>query len=187
MNDLELLAGFIDPIDADAEWLRKGIYGWYYMIGAWLRPAIIGEIGVRLGYSLIAMAKGSRAAGGPELQVYGWDNETYVAGCLAKVRERTAELFRADLTCRNTAEIESLGISGIDLFHVDGDHTEAGAYRDMALAWSALRPGGVLLVDDVVLHPQVGRAFRVFTANGGAVLPTPHGLGVAFKTDHEGK
>lgn len=40
-----------------------------------------------------------------------------------------------------------------DLFFVDGDHTEAATKRDLQHAVNIVRPGGIVMVDDIRLPP----------------------------------
>ena len=58
----------------------------------------------------------------------------------------------------------------VDLFVHDSLHTRANMLFEMRLAWAALRPGGLLLVDDV----DHNSAFAEFTAG----IDAPHGSGV---------
>ncbi len=60
--------------------------------------------------------------------------------------------------------------SPLDLFVHDSLHTRSNMLFEMRLAWSALRPGGLLLVDDV----DHNSAFSEFTAG----IDAPHGAGV---------
>jgi hypothetical protein len=52
-------------------------------------------------------------------------------------------------------------LGGIDLFIHDSLHSERNVRFEMDLAWPALRPGGVLVVDDV----DANWGFRSFTKN----------------------
>ena len=55
---------------------------------------------------------------------------------------------------------------GIDLAHYDSDKTYAGQRWALSKMWPALRPGGVLIMDDI----QYQTAFRDFAATVG---PSP--------------
>jgi SAM-dependent methyltransferase len=51
-----------------------------------------------------------------------------------------------------------------DVVFVDGDHRYAGALKDMENGLDHLKPGGLLIVDDVAnnFHPEVEWAYRAF-------------------------
>jgi len=140
---------------ADFRWLDSAptYYGWYYALAHALRPTHIAEIGVRYGYSLKAMVEGSRAApnGAHErLVVKGWDNESYVPGCLEVVRRMMARLqVDAMLYSLNTQGMDRLPAKNVDLFHVDGDHGPVAFLHDMALARQCMAPGGWIIGDDI--------------------------------------
>ena len=42
-----------------------------------------------------------------------------------------------------------------DFVYIDGDHSEDGAYKDMVNGWELLKPGGWMVMDDV-LHKKNG-------------------------------
>lgn len=64
-----------------------------------------------------------------------------------------------------------LGIQA-DLVYVDASHEAGDVLRDMAAYWDILKPGGVMLVDDISNHfPGVVRDFERFIAELG-IKPT---------------
>ena len=118
-----------------------------------LKPRRIAEIGVRYGYSIKSFVLGSLAGGTKDIEVTGWDNESYAgdAGCLAVAEAHFAQHLpevKLTLNRANTANLTTLG-GPYDLIHVDGDHSEAGSYRDLGLAWAAVADDGHVLFDDV--------------------------------------
>ncbi len=53
-------------------------------------------------------------------------------------------------TRRSLPELQELLRPGsFDVLFVDGKHTEDGLYQDMKTFWQFLRPGGLLLCDDL--------------------------------------
>ena len=52
-----------------------------------------------------------------------------------------------------------------DLFLVDGDHSDEGAYEDLELAFLNLKAGGTLIFDDTVHHPYLKDTFIRFCRN----------------------
>jgi predicted O-methyltransferase YrrM len=137
------------------------------------KPNKIVEIGVRLGYSahafLCAMPRASYT--GFDI-VGGRHGGTDIAGL-----EYPDQILKRDfpeatirLVKQNTQETKDLGLADVDFFHVDGDHSFEGASHDMALAWKALRSGGVMVVDDYDFLPRVRKAVDIFLANHRAEM-----------------
>jgi hypothetical protein len=127
------------------------------------------EIGVRLGYSAHAFLCGSPIGAsylGYDI-VGGNHGGTTVAGLEypEKILQRDFPKSAIQLVKLNTQTVNDLGISGVDFFHVDGDHSYRGAYHDMELAWKSLRAGGIMVVDDYDFLPPVKKAIDYFIAN----------------------
>jgi predicted O-methyltransferase YrrM len=135
-----------------------------------LAPAAYLELGVRRGRSMAVVA-----AAAPECAIVGVDlwQEGYagmenpgpdlVRGELANVGHRgPLELLSGDshdLLPRLFAERPD---ATFDLVTVDGDHSAAGAERDLRDVLPHLRTGGVLVFDDVrhPLHPELNDVWR---------------------------
>lgn len=156
ITDAELLGSIVHPEDMPADWLiANDYYRYYFAICEHFKPLRIGEIGVRRGYSSLAMLKGSMSGGVPfnELELFGFDNQCYVHDSLTHVwnyfKQNMPGLryFGREV---DTRKIDDLEVTGLDLFHVDGDHYFEGCLHDMQLAAKALKPGGVMLVDDII-------------------------------------
>lgn len=168
------------------DWLSDLIDGWlpddsYAPSGgavAWLqskhevahriRPAFIAEIGVRAGYSAFAMLSAC-----PDARFLGIDAGDARYGDGRRFRRHAAGLLRrfpnVDLRHEDSHTIERLP-EGIDLLHVDGDHSYHGCLADLDLA---LRSGVKwMLVDDVDYLTDVDRAVRKWIARHG--LATEH-------------
>lgn len=54
------------------------------------------------------------------------------------------------------------GEGSFDLILVDGDHTEGGAWADLADCWNLLAPGGFLVFDDL-LHKSYPHMMHTFS------------------------
>lgn len=52
-----------------------------------------------------------------------------------------------------------------DVFLVDGDHSDLGAYEDLELAYANLKKGGYLVFDDTSHHPYLKNTFIRFCGN----------------------
>jgi len=113
-----------------------------------LAPKTIAEIGVRCGYSAWAMLQAA-----PDATFYGFDNYSYkprqVCQCAS---EYLLKDYNTEITEKDTQETKNLCLTDIDLFHVDGDHTYAGAYHDLELAFKTLSENGKILVDDTSVN-----------------------------------
>jgi hypothetical protein len=187
----------VHPADPGMDWFSSpDYYPVYAAVGRLLRPRTLLELGARLGYSLVALAHGSR-----RLTRFWWvDNESYLPGSNAACRENLEAYFRAwrpDLPpprVRFAPSWEGLGGGegpaglpswGVDLAHVDGDHSYEGKLRDLKRVWDRAR---VVLVDDYRL-PSVGAAVREWAARQGApylVLDTLERGLVVFDRTPEG-
>jgi predicted O-methyltransferase YrrM len=183
VTDRELLGELLHPDDVDSDYLAGDqTYAWYHAVAQHLRPGRIGEIGVRLGYSLWSMARG---AGSSAVALRGWDAERYVGEsngyCLPRLRARFPD---TQLAHTDTAAVSRLSEGELDLFHVDGDHSEAGARHDLGLAWAATRSGGTILVDDYSFIAGVRSAVNGFCHERRLAyhyLPTFRGLALITK------
>ena len=111
-----------------------------------LAPKRIAEIGVRCGYSAWAMLQAA-----PEATYYGFDNYSYkprqICQCASDYLLRDYNTEIIELDSQQTSDLSN-AIKDIDLFHVDGDHSYAGAYHDLELAFGTLSESGKILVDD---------------------------------------
>jgi len=113
-----------------------------------LAPKRIAEIGVRCGYSAWAMLQAA-----PEATFYGYDNYSYKPRQICQcASEYLLEPYDTEVMELDSQETKDLGIRDIDLFHVDGDHSHAGAYNDLELAYLTLSENGKILVDDTVVN-----------------------------------
>ena len=54
-----------------------------------------------------------------------------------------------------------------DIIYIDASHTFRAAYQDISDYWPLLRRGGVMLVDDLVIYPDVYAAILRFVAEHG--------------------
>jgi len=143
----------------------QAIYDVLFKIGAKYKPKSIFEIGVRAGYSAYAFITGSgqvdtyigmdcddrKHYGGPWLP---WARKLFTD------LEVPWQIWEQD----SQAMTRVTGIYDVpwefqfDLIHVDGDHTYEGCLHDMELCWPAVKPGGVMVVDDTTYLPGPRKA-----------------------------
>ena len=159
-------------------------YADYCGIAAKFVPTSILEIGVRFGYSGIALTFGAlqrfKPIGRQKIVYRGMDGEFF--GCEFEgadgyklyrsnaVAARNFELFHGEvkLDARfyavNTQVHEfpdEVTKHTYDLINVDGDHSFQGALKDCRNCWPLLNPGGLMLVDDMSFA-EVGPAIYEF-------------------------
>jgi predicted O-methyltransferase YrrM len=70
--------------------------------------------------------------------------EQFKANIAANGYESKTRMIRK----RSAEALPELPDERFDFVYVDGDHSEAGSYADLTLAWPKLKPGGVLFGDD---------------------------------------
>lgn len=119
-------------------------YEWYYAIGKHYKPDEILEIGVRFGYSLAALLRGS----GNCVYAQGWDIESYESKSNQHAREITRSLVRSSAVEILNQDSQSLNQinTRFYLIHIDGDHSYYGKVHDLMLAW--MSGAKVIVVDD---------------------------------------
>lgn len=149
-------------------------YSDYAGIARKYAPRHVLEIGVRYGYSGIALCLGAIAAG-VEAPIYHGCDAEYFAGPDGYRNYRSnavaAENFRrfvpgveAHLHSMNTVAHglpPEVLVQQFDLVNVDGDHSYAGCLKDLRQTWPLLAPTGVVIVDDTGMA-DVKRAILVF-------------------------
>jgi len=145
----------ICPDDPTANAERIAQYKEYYKIKYDIckkqNPKLIAEIGVRAGYSAWTFLQAC-----PDAKYVGFDanNGTHggYGGEDGKFFEWTKKILSGydfELIEIDTQATNDLGISEVDFFHVDGDHTTKGVQYDLDLAFKTLSESGLIVVDDI--------------------------------------
>lgn len=132
-------------------WTENRYYQYYAGLAELLGPKSVLELGVRLGYSLVAMVRGSGPAGGNIEMIVGVDNECGIAGSQELARqniEAAGHKGILSIVTRNVFEAPAAVSGHYDLVHVDADHSPDGTMFSIWYAWALVKPGGVLVVDD---------------------------------------
>lgn len=142
-----------------------------YAITRSLRPSVVVECGVCYGISsahfLQPLAQnGQGKLHSIDLPPSARNADNYV-GCAVPSRLRTNwKLYRG--TSRRLLKPLLAGLPQLDLFFHDSLHTFANMHFEFESAWTALRPGGILLADDIesnsafaelALKPDVALSF----------------------------
>ena len=188
-TDREILSNSIQMCD---EWfvdLNK-IYRWYWAVGAMIKPESVLELGVRYGYSAVALLRGLLAtAGSCDIPYIGVDSEcdgipsnAIAAKNLRWLNPQAAILKYSTADPELNSTIQSVRGRGLpfDLIHIDGDHSEAGIINELAIAkiWST--GNTIILVDDCNTD-HINKAVTDFCCESGRMvtyLPTYHRLGL---------
>jgi hypothetical protein len=179
--------GVVNPTDIQifgGHWGERTYYADYAGIAVKFAPTSILEIGVRFGYSGIALCHGAlqtaKLPGRKKLLYHGVDGEFFsgfkasgepgvhyrsnevaednFARFFAEAKLK-AEFFHCDT--QKEPYPEAVLARTYDLVNVDGDHSYQGAYNDCSRTWPLLAPGGIMLVDDMSMA-EVGPAVRAF-------------------------
>ena len=155
-----------------------------------VRPKTYLEIGVRRGRS--ACVVGATA---PECAIYGFDlwlpdyagapnpGPDFVRGELAKAGHRgEVTLVSGDSKQTVPEFLDQHPELYVDIITVDGDHSVAGASRDMANVLPRLKVGGVIVFDDIASAPRLMRVWQWFVRDDARYKAweyTEAGAGVA--------
>lgn len=170
----------ICPDDPTATPVRISQYHGYYKIKYEIckaaEPKRIAEIGVRAGYSAWAFLQAA-----PKAKYYGFDanngkhgGKGGENGCFWEWSKKILRPYDVSLIEMNTQRVDSLPISNIDFFHVDGDHSEAGVMHDLDMAWVKLNRYGVILIDDIDYVGSVKRGASRWVRNMGKLIAVQH-------------
>ena len=167
------------PDDAERpsdEYKAQYFQKWNVARGAGCR--VIAEIGVRAGYSGLAMLLGATGAAGDTRAAryigFEADQGNYggVQGITEHARGTVFAGFEHEIRYVDTGGLHEI-TDRVDLFHVDGDHSYDGAYHDLDLAWRCSR---FVLVDDYDFIRPVQAATDHFIVTHRLVHPMVQGL-----------
>jgi predicted O-methyltransferase YrrM len=132
---------------------------------------IVAEIGVRAGYSAHAFLSAIRPSAYVGYDTFEPYNE-WRGGqdAASRILRRDFSSMEIHFVERDTQKMErcclgSVELRDVDFFHVDGDHSHDGCTHDMVLAWESLKRGGVLVVDDYDMIPDIRMAVDGFIRN----------------------
>lgn len=134
----------------------KIYYEYYYAISKFYQPSSILEIGVRFGYSLGSMIKGSDKI--EFVKGIDCEDDHYGISTLKIAEENIKKYINPNVKCeflkQDSHSIKQLDRK-YDLIHIDGDHSYEGKVKDLNLALDHCK---VLIVDDYYFLYQVANA-----------------------------
>jgi predicted O-methyltransferase YrrM len=140
----------------------QGLY--LTMVSQMLQPRRILEIGTYTGYSAICLAQGLTADG----LLYTLDiNEEREEMCKRYFKEAGLEQ-KIQLRIGKAADIIPQLQETFDLVFIDADKQGYDQYYD--LVWEKLRPGGMILADNVLYHGEVLQEEHQQSANAKAMV-----------------
>lgn len=157
-------------------------YELYYDISKFYQPETIFEIGVRYGYSLYSLIKGSDKVNyvlGYDIDEEIYNNKEWISKKLnldsnnissvsiAKSRlEKFCEGVDVNIEKENSQEITELD-DYMDLIHIDGDHTYEGKVHDLEIT---KQKGKVIVIDDYSHIREVKMATDNFIKSNKSII-----------------
>jgi caffeoyl-CoA O-methyltransferase len=134
------------------------------MVSQMLQPRRVLEIGTYTGYSAICLAQGLTADG----LLYTLDiNEEREEMCKRYFKEAGLEQ-KIQIRIGKAADIIPQLQETFDLVFIDADKQGYDQYYD--LVWDKLRPGGLILADNVLYHGEVLQEEQQQSANAKAMM-----------------
>lgn len=112
------------------------------------------EIGVNLGYTMKEFAVAF-----PSSRLIGVEIDTKYPP-----PTETVEMIYGDSHSEATrlSVMHKLAGDSVDFLHIDGDHSEGGAFSDWYMYAPLVRPGGIVAIDDISM-PSVRRTVDVIS------------------------
>lgn len=188
-DDRYVIGDLFQPMDEGKDFVSgDNNYVWFYLIGRVVKPKVIAEMGSRFGYSLKCFVEGAghRAEA---FTVRSFDAECDGIQTLSIMEDYFKNVLKVadfSITKADTLTLTTLGLDGqCDLVMVDGMHTVEGCLNECRLAWQALKPGGVMVVDDY-FDPLPPVGLDLFCKESGAtysVIPSFRGIAILLKPE----
>lgn len=153
-----------DPVRPSEEY--KAQYFTKFNVSQGARPKVIAEIGVRAGYSALALLLAA-----PQARYIGFEadagNYGGEKGLTARAVPSVLAGFAHEIRYADTQSLTRID-DAVDLFHVDGDHSYDGTMHDLGLAFACSR---FVLVDDYDFIRSVQAAVDHFIVTHRLVYP----------------
>lgn len=157
MNHLDILNPYIHEKDINEEWYKsENYYIHYYNFAYNFKPTKILEFGVRYGYSILCILKGSLDTGNTTFSFTGVDSE-YEENSNS-IAEKNINQFSKLNNCSvyyNLINKDILQLtknnfnqSYYDLVHLDANHSYK-VLHEIQISWQSLKDEGIMIIDDV--------------------------------------
>jgi predicted O-methyltransferase YrrM len=139
------------------------------------------EVGLALGMSALFLCQAVLSRGGRHVAVDPFQAESWNGAGLRTLREAGVEQLVEVIEDESQLALPRLVAEGreFDLAFVDGDHRFEGVFLDLYFMTRLVRPGGLVVVDDMWM-PAVRTAVAYVEKNLGASLE-PDALPNAFR------
>src|ERR671915_954234 len=139
------------------------------------------EVGLALGMSALFLCQALLPRGGRHVAIDPFQRESWNGAGLRTLREAGVEDLVEVIEEESQLALPRLVSEGreFDLAFVDGDHRFEGVFLDLYLMTRLMRPGGLVVVDDMWM-PAVRTAMAYVERNLGATLE-PEALQNAFR------
>jgi len=139
------------------------------------------EVGLALGMSALFLCQAVLPRGGRHLAIDPFQTESWNGAGLRTLREAGVEELVEVIAEESQLALPRLVADGreFDLAFVDGDHRFEGVFLDLYFMTRLVRPGGLVVVDDMWM-PAVRTAVAYVDRNLGVTLE-PDGLPNAFR------
>ena len=139
------------------------------------------EVGLALGMSALFLCQAVLPRGGRHVAIDPFQRESWKGAGLRTLREAGVEEFVEVIEEESQLALPRLVGEGreFDLAFVDGDHRFEGVFLDLYFMTRLVRPGGLVVVDDMWM-PAVRTAVAYVEKNLGATLE-PDALPNAFR------
>lgn len=145
---------------------------WETVAGMPEKPKVIAEIGVRAGYSALAMLLAA-----PDAHYVGYEHDAGNFGGIRGITEQAMPTvlkgFSRELHFVDSQSLHCID-EAVDMFHVDGDHSWDGTMHDLELAWNCSR---FVMVDDYDYIRSVQAAVDHFLVTHRLAFPACQALG----------
>jgi len=139
------------------------------------------EVGLALGMSALFMCQAVLPRGGRHVAVDPFQAESWNGAGIRTLREAGVEELVEVIEEESQLALPRLVAEGreFDLAFVDGDHRFEGVFLDLYFMTRLVRPGGLIVIDDMWM-PAVRTAVAYVERNLGATL-APDALPGAFR------
>jgi predicted O-methyltransferase YrrM len=139
------------------------------------------EVGLALGMSALFLSQAVLQAGGRHVAIDPFQQESWNGAGLRTLREAGIEDLVEVIEEESQLALPRLVAEGreFDFAFVDGDHRFEGVFLDLYLMTRLVRPGGLIVVDDMWM-PAVRMAVAYVEKNLGVALE-PDALPGAFR------